>query len=140
GVDRLHPAKHGVVGDRIVAGSWAFGSVITGGDVTIEGIDPIYMRAVLDKLESAGAGIERVNGAVRVTGKARPHGIRVSTLPYPGCPTDLQPFVVALNAIASGTGMITENLFEGRWRFVQELIRLGASVRVDGHHALVIGV
>lgn len=140
GADELHPAEHDVVGDRIVAGSWAFGAVMTSGDVVVEGIDPAYLRAVLDKLECAGATIERDESSFRVRGPQRPVGIRVSTLPYPGFPTDLQPFVVALNALADGTGMITENLFEGRWRFVQELTRLGARVRVDGHHALVIGV
>lgn len=162
GVDRLHPVEHRVVGDRIVAGSWAFAAAITGGDVTVRGIDPQLLPHVFDHLRAAGAEVSFLPGShsadglvagiaaanehgaqqrgFRVIGPARPHSIRVATLPFPGFPTDLQPFAVALNAIADGVGLLTENLFEARWRFVHELARLGAEITIDGNHALVTGV
>ncbi|WGW10482.1 UDP-N-acetylglucosamine 1-carboxyvinyltransferase [Saxibacter everestensis] len=140
GAASLHPVDHEVVGDRIVAGSWAFAATMTGGDVRIDGVNPSHLDVVIEKLELAGATVETAEASLRVRGPKRPVGIRVSTLPYPGFPTDLQPFVIALNSIAEGSGMLTENLFEARWRFVRELARLGAKVRVDGHHALISGV
>ncbi|WAL40541.1 UDP-N-acetylglucosamine 1-carboxyvinyltransferase [Brevibacterium sp. BRM-1] len=143
GVARMHPVEHRCVGDRIVAGTWGFAAAITGGDVEVLGADPGLLPNVLDKLEAAGARVTELDaphGGFRVVGPARPHSIRVSTLPYPGFPTDLQPFVVALNAVADGEGLLTENLFEARWRFVSELARLGAQVSVDGNHALITGV
>lgn len=140
GVASLSPVEHAVVGDRIVAGTWAFGAALTGGDVTIHGVDPLTMEAPLEKLRQAGATIERGEKLIRVQGPERPHSIRVSTLPYPGFATDLQPFVITLDAVSDGIGMLTENLFEARWRFVNELSRLGAQVTIDGSHALVTGV
>ena len=95
---------------------------------------------VLDKLRAAGCRVDTAGGRLVVAGPRRPRAINVSTLPYPGFPTDLQPFVVALNAVAEGTGMVTENVFEARWGFTAELERLGASVRLDGHHALISGM
>ncbi len=105
----------------------------------IEGAEPGHLAVVLDKLRAAGCRIETEEGRFVVAGPERPRAINVSTLPYPGFPTDLQPFVVALNAVAEGSGMVTENVFEARWGFTAELERLGASVRLDGHHALVAG-
>jgi UDP-N-acetylglucosamine 1-carboxyvinyltransferase len=95
---------------------------------------------VLDKLTLAGAEVAALPDGFRVTGPERPRAIDVATLPYPGFPTDLQPFVITLDAVAHGAAMVTENLFEARFRFVQEVARLGAQVRVDGHHAFVRGV
>lgn len=145
GVARLHPVEHRCVGDRIVAGTWAFAAAITGGDVTVEGASLELLPIVADKLRDAGAEVadcatDNPGGAFRVRGTQRPRSIRVSTLPFPGFPTDLQPFVIALNAVADGVGLLTENLFEARWRFVNELARLGAEVSIDGNHALITGV
>ncbi|MCQ9384806.1 UDP-N-acetylglucosamine 1-carboxyvinyltransferase [Brevibacterium moorei] len=143
GVSELHPVTHRCVGDRIVAGSWAFAAVITGGSIEVHGAGTELLPHVFEKLETAGAVVERVEavgGGFRVTGPTRPHSVRISTLPYPGFPTDLQPFAIALNAVADGEGYVTENLFEARWRFVNELARLGAQVSVDGNHALITGV
>lgn len=145
GVERLSPVDHRCVGDRIVAGTWAFAAAITAGDVTVEGVSPDLLPIVVDKLRDAGAEVtetptDNPGGAFRVRGAARPHSIRVATLPFPGFPTDLQPFVIALNAVADGVGLLTENLFEARWRFVNELARLGAEVSIDGNHALITGV
>ncbi|MEX5300815.1 UDP-N-acetylglucosamine 1-carboxyvinyltransferase [Kocuria sabuli] len=139
GVASLHPVEHRTVPDRIVAGTWAFAAAVTGGTVRIEGAEPAHLAVVLDKLRAAGCRVDTDDGRFVVAGPARPRAINVSTLPYPGFPTDLQPFVVALNAVAEGSGMVTENVFEARWGFTAELERLGASVRLDGHHALVAG-
>lgn len=140
GVSDLRPAEHRVVPDRIVAGTWAFAAAITGGDIDIHNGEPGHLGMVLDKLRAAGASILEQKDGFRVVGPERPRPIDVATLPYPGFPTDLQPFVVTLASVADGVSMITENLFEARFRFVQEIARLGAQVKVDGHHALVRGV
>lgn len=140
GVERLRPVEHRVVPDRIVAGTWAFAAAMTHGDVHIDDVEPEHLVVVLDKLRQAGCAIDATETSLHVVGPERPEAINVSTMPYPGFPTDLQPFVVALNSIATGSGMVTENVFEARWGFTSELARLGAVVHLDGHHALVRGV
>jgi UDP-N-acetylglucosamine 1-carboxyvinyltransferase len=139
GVERLHPTEHTVVPDRIVTGTWAVAAVMTRGDITIVGGRADHLEIVLDKLSSAGATIDIADAGLRVAMSGRPRAFDVVTLPYPGFPTDLQPMVVALNAIAEGTAMVTENVYEARFMFVNELARLGADVRTDGHHAVVRG-
>ena len=139
GVDALRPTEHVVVPDRIVSGTWAVAATMTQGDVTITNSRPEHLEIVLDKLSWAGARLSVVDGGMRVTMQERPRAFDVVTLPYPGFPTDLQPMVVALNAVADGTAMITENVFESRFMFVNELARLGADVRTEGHHASVRG-
>ncbi|MDQ1286861.1 MAG: UDP-N-acetylglucosamine 1-carboxyvinyltransferase [Actinomycetota bacterium] len=140
GVDRLGPVEHRVVPDRIVAGTWAFAAAVTGGDLEIRNGETGHLGMVLDKLETSGSVVSVLPDGFRVTGPKRPRAIDVATLPYPGFPTDLQPFVITLDAVSDGAAMVTENLFEARFRFVQEIARLGAQVKVDGHHALVHGV
>lgn len=140
GVERLAAVEHRVVPDRIVAGTWAFAAAMTGGDVVVHNGEAGHLGMVLDKLDQAGAKITEFFDGFRVEGPPRPRSVDVATLPYPGFPTDLQPFVIAMDAIADGAAMVTENLFEARFRFVQEVARLGANVRVDGHHALVRGI
>jgi UDP-N-acetylglucosamine 1-carboxyvinyltransferase len=139
GVERLHPTEHTVVPDRIVTGTWAVAAVMTQGDITIVGGRADHLEIVLDKLSSAGATIDIADEGLRVAMSGRPRAFDVVTLPYPGFPTDLQPMVVALNAVAEGTAMVTENVYEARFMFVNELARLGADVRTDGHHAVVRG-
>ena len=140
GVTGLAPTEHRVIGDRIVGATWAFSAAMTRGEVTVRGVDPHHLDLVLDKLRSAGA--ETVTGVedftVRMDG--RPRSVDFVTLPYPGFATDLQPMAIALSAVADGTSMITENVFESRFRFVDEMVRLGADARTDGHHAVVRGV
>lgn len=140
GVEELRPVEHRVVPDRIVAGTWAFAAAITGGEIEVRHADASALAVVLDKLVQAGCEVETGQDSFTVKGPARPEPINVSTLPYPGFPTDLQPFVVTLNAVSTGSGMVTENVFEARWGFTSELARLGAVVRLDGHHALIQGV
>lgn len=139
GVDELDPVEHTTVGDRIVAGTWAVAAAITQGDITVRRANADHLTIALDKLETAGAVITVLDDGFRVEMDHRPRAVDIVTLPYPGFPTDLQPQFIALNAISEGAALVTENLFEARFRFVQELARLGASVRTDGHHALVRG-
>jgi len=139
GVPALRPVEHHVVGDRIAAGTFAFAAAVTGGDVLVRGVDPRHLSIVLDTLRAAGAVVDTELAAMRVRGPQRPAAVDVATLPYPGFPTDLQPFALVLDAVAAGSAMVTENMFEARFHTAQELARLGADVRVDGHHALVRG-
>jgi UDP-N-acetylglucosamine 1-carboxyvinyltransferase len=139
GVDRLTPVEHATVTDRIVAGTWAFAAAIVGGDLTVHGGRTGHLDIVLDKLGSAGAAVEDTGTGFRVGVERRLDAFDVVTLPYPGFPTDLQPFAMALAAVSDGTAMITENVFEARFMFAQELARLGADLRTDGHHAVVRG-
>ena len=140
GVEQLHPVDHIAIPDRIVTGTWAFAAAITQGDITIHNARPTDLELPLDKLVSAGAVVTTTSDGLRVKMSRRPSAIDVSTLPYPGFPTDLQPFAITLNAIAEGDALVTENVFEGRFMFVNELLRLGAKIKVDGHHASIIGI
>ncbi|HXT46746.1 MAG TPA: UDP-N-acetylglucosamine 1-carboxyvinyltransferase [Pseudonocardiaceae bacterium] len=141
GVDALSPTEHRVLGDRIVGATWAFAAAMTRGDVTVRGVDPHHLDLVLEKLRLAGAEVDLSwPDGFRVVMPGRPTAVDFVTLPYPGFATDLQPMAIALSAIAEGTSMITENVFEARFRFVEEMIRLGADARTDGHHAVVRGI
>ena len=140
GVDRLHPTEHRVIGDRIVAATWGIAAAMTRGDISVTGVDPAHLQLVLHKLHDAGATVTQDDNGFRVTQYERPKALNVATLPFPGFPTDLQPMAIGLAAIADGTSMITENVFEARFRFVEEMIRLGADARTDGHHAVVRGI
>ena len=139
GVPSLRPVRHATVTDRIVAGTWAFATAIAGGELTVSGGRAHHLDIVLDKLVSGGARVDLVDAGFRVTVDRRLTAFDVVTLPYPGFPTDLQPFALALASVSDGTAMVTENVFEARFMFAQELARLGADLRTDGHHAIVRG-
>lgn len=139
GVEKLSPTNHEVIGDRIVAGTWAYAAVMTQGDITVSGIAPRHLHLPLSKLRSAGADIETYENGFRVRMNERPKSVDYQTLPFPGFPTDLQPMAIGLSAIADGTAVITENVFESRFRFVDEMLRLGADAQVDGHHVVIRG-
>ncbi len=153
GVETMSPTTHRTVGDRIVAGTWAFGAVMTRGDVVVRGVHAANLQLALDKLTDAGASVEELPdtpvgdgepavGAVpafRVVMPGRPTAVDVVTLPYPGFATDLLPMAIGLGAVAAGASLITENIFDGRFMFVNEMSRLGADIRTDGHHAVVRG-
>lgn len=139
GVDRLHPAEHDVVGDRIVAGTWAYAAAMTQGDVTVGGISPKHLHLPLQKLRLAGAEVETYENGFRVVMDRRASAVDYQTLPFPGFPTDLQPMAIGLAAVADGMSVITENVFESRFRFVDEMLRLGADASVDGHHVVLRG-
>ena len=140
GVKELQPARHATLPDRIVAGTWAFAAAITQGDITINGGIAEHLELPLEKLVEAGAVITTTPNGFRVKMDKRPRAVDVATLPYPGFATDLQPFVITMNAIAQGNSIVTENVFEGRFMFVNELLRLGAQIHVDGHHASIHGI
>ena len=140
GVDKLNPTHHRTITDRIIAGTWAFAAAMTQGDITIHGARADHMEVMLDKLASAGAIITSTADGVRVKMDHRPRAVDVATLPYPGFATDLLPFIIAMNAIADGHAIVTENVFESRFMFVNELARLGAQITVDGHHASIDGI
>ncbi len=139
GVEALTPTRHATVADRIVAGTFAVAAVMSRGDIIVRGGRAQHLEIALDKLVSAGASVETCPSGFRVVMSERPRAVDVVTLPYPGFPTDLQPQTIALAAVSDGAAMITENVFEARFRFIQELRRLGADVRTDGHHAVVRG-
>jgi UDP-N-acetylglucosamine 1-carboxyvinyltransferase len=139
GVEGLAPTQHHAVADRIVAGTWAMAAVATKGDVTVRGAKAAHLEIALDKLVRSGADVEVRADGFRVSMSERPKSFDVVTLPYPGLATDLQPQAIALLSIAEGTAMITENLFEARFMFCDEISRMGADVRTDGHHAVVRG-
>jgi UDP-N-acetylglucosamine 1-carboxyvinyltransferase len=140
GVERLHPVEHRVVPDRLEAGTYAIAGAITGGDVTITGCHPEHLRMELTKLEAAGCDVERGDGWMRLKGPKRPEAIDFATLPYPGFHTDMQPQMVALLSLATGTSVITENLYDARYRYVGELHRMGADISIEAQHAIIRGV
>lgn len=140
GVDELHPATHRTVPDRIVAGTWAIGAVMTRGDVRVRDARADHLERVLQRLEDMGASVTTHDDGFSVAIDRRPTARDVVTLPYPGFPTDLQPMAIALGAVADGHSMLTENVFEGRFMFANELLRLGASIQVDGHHCSIHGI
>ena len=140
GVKELKPTDHTTITDRIIAGTWAFAAAMTQGDITIRGGRADHMEVMLEKLTSAGAIITSTQDGIRVQMNQRPKAIDVATLPYPGFATDLLPFIIGMNAVADGHSIVTENVFESRFMFVNELMRLGAQITVDGHHASIDGI
>jgi UDP-N-acetylglucosamine 1-carboxyvinyltransferase len=140
GVKELKPTDHTTITDRIIAGTWAFAAAMTRGDITIHGGRADHMEVMLEKLTSAGAIVTSTQDGIRVQMNQRPKAIDVATLPYPGFATDLLPFIIGMNAIAEGHSIVTENVFESRFMFVNELMRLGAQITVDGHHASIDGI
>ncbi|HYZ92025.1 MAG TPA: UDP-N-acetylglucosamine 1-carboxyvinyltransferase [Actinomycetota bacterium] len=139
GVDGLRAASLDVMPDRLEAGTFLLAARATGGDVTVTSIDPSHLEIVLTKLEETGAVIETGTDRVRIQADGRPKATDISTLPYPGFPTDLQPIAVAMLARADGLSIVTENIFDARFFYTDELARMGADVRVEGHYAVVRG-
>ncbi|HZB02853.1 MAG TPA: UDP-N-acetylglucosamine 1-carboxyvinyltransferase [Actinomycetota bacterium] len=140
GTDRFGPVAHTVIPDRIEAATFAVAACATRGDVVLRGARADHLDLVLAKLDEAGARVSVEEAGVRVSMEDRPRSVDLVTLPYPGFPTDLQPPIMAVLATAEGTSIITENVFESRFMFVDELNRMGADIRTEGHHAVVRGV
>jgi UDP-N-acetylglucosamine 1-carboxyvinyltransferase len=141
GVERLHGGEHSVVADRIETGTFLVAAAMTGGRIVARNARPHTLDAVLDKLREAGARIELDEESITLDMQGRrPRAVDIVTAPHPGFPTDMQAQFMALNCIAEGTGIINETIFENRFMHVQELLRLGAEIRVDGHTAVVRGV
>lgn len=139
-LDDLHPCEHTTVGDRIEAGTFLAGGALTGGPVTVRGVDPSYLRMAIMKLRAMGCTVETGEDWVTVTRTGDLTSTDIQTLPHPGFPTDLQAQFMLLAALAEGTSMITENVFENRFMFAAELMRMGADITIDDHHALIRGV
>lgn len=136
----LHPVTHRTVGDRIEAGTFVAMGGLVGGPVTVRGFDPRHLGLVLKKYELMGLDIERLPDGVTVS-RARPlTPTDIQTLPFPGFPTDMQAQTMCLLALAGGSCVVTENVFENRFMFASELQRMGASITIEGHHAIVHGV
>ncbi len=139
GVERLHGASHRIVPDRIEAGTFLCAVAATGGDITLRQAAPDTLGAVLDKLQDAGLEITTGPDWIRARMAGRPRATGFRTSEYPGFPTDMQAQLMALNTLAEGTAVITENIFENRYMHVQELCRMGADIEIDGHTAVVKG-
>jgi UDP-N-acetylglucosamine 1-carboxyvinyltransferase len=140
GVDELHPTQHTVVPDRVVAATFIAAVGIAGGDVTVADARPDHMEMLLRKVAQMGVHTEMTPQGLRASVSQRLMATDVATLPYPGVATDYSPLLVAMLTGADGVGILTENLFSGRFRYVEELRRMGADIRTEGHHAVVRGV
>jgi UDP-N-acetylglucosamine 1-carboxyvinyltransferase len=141
GVERLHGAEHSVVPDRIETGTFLVAAAMTGGHVTATHARPDTLDALVDKLKQAGATIDCTADSVTLDMRGRrPKALNITTAPHPAFPTDMQAQFMAMNCIADGVGVITETIFENRFMHVQELLRLGADIRIEGHTAIVRGV
>ena len=140
GVERLEPISYEVIPDRIEAATYLCALAICGGELHLENARAEHMEMLLRKLEEMGMHISEGDGAVRAKVTERLKSADVSTLPYPGLATDYKPFLVAALSVASGAGMVTENIFAGRFRYVDELVRMGAEIKAEGRHAVVRGV
>jgi UDP-N-acetylglucosamine 1-carboxyvinyltransferase len=139
GVTALHGADHEVIPDRIETGTYLIAGAMTGGDIQVERCRPGHLEALLVKLRESGAEIQEGKESIRLRAPARLKGINVRTCPHPGFPTDMQAQFVALMAVAEGTSVITETVFESRFMHVEELRRMGADIRVEGNRAMVTG-
>ena len=140
GVDALVPADHAAIPDRIETGTWAAVAVATRGEVSLENARPDHLDLFLQKLADAGAEVVMTEQGLRVSQAGRARAIDFVTLPYPGVATDFQPILMAMLATADGTSIATENVFESRFLYVDELRRMGADIRTEGHHAVIRGV
>ena len=142
GVEELHPVTHRVVGDRIEAGTFIVAGALMAGEKGLEvtGFDPQHLGMVIKKFELMGIDIDRIEGGLRVHCAASIKPVDIQTLPFPGFPTDMQAQAMVLSALAQGDSIITENIFENRFMFASELVRMGAEIRVEAHHALIHGV
>jgi len=138
--DSLHAVHHEVVNDRVQAATYIAAVAVCGGDVFVRGARSDHMEMLLNRYAEMGVSITPQSDGLRVAASARLHSINFATLPYPGIATDYKPLLVAMLAVADGTGIATENLYPGRFRYIEELSKLGADIRIDGHHAVIRGV
>ncbi len=140
GVDRLHATEYAIIPDQIEAGTFMFAAAATKGDVTVKNVIPKHLEATSAKLLEVGCEVEEFDDAVRVVSSKPMHHTQVTTLAYPGFPTDMQPQMSVLLGIAQGTSTVTESIFENRFRYVDELTRMGANIKVESSIAIINGV
>jgi UDP-N-acetylglucosamine 1-carboxyvinyltransferase len=139
GVAKLHGARHRIIPDRIEAATFIIAGALTGGDLNVAGCDPNHLGALLEKLNEVGVKTARTGDSVRVMGDDPPKAADMVTEEYPGFPTDVQAQYMALATQADGTSIITENIFENRFMHAQELVRMGANIKIEGRRAVVRG-
>ncbi|MCI8464793.1 MAG: UDP-N-acetylglucosamine 1-carboxyvinyltransferase [Lachnospiraceae bacterium] len=140
GVQKLHGTTYSIIPDQIEAGTFMFAAAMTKGDVTVKNVIPRHLEAISAKLKEMGCEVIEFDDAVRVVCKSRLHYTHVKTLPYPGFPTDMQPQIAVALSLAEGTSMVTESIFENRFKYVDELARMGANVKVESNVAVISGV
>lgn len=140
GVERLHGTDYSIIPDMIEAGTYMIAAAATKGDILIKNVIPKHLEAVSAKLAEIGCDIQEFDDSVRVIAKARLSHTHVKTLPYPGFPTDMQPQITTLLALSEGTSVVTESVFENRFKFVDELARMGATIKIEGNTAIIDGV
>ena len=140
GVEKLHSTEYSIIPDQIEAGTYMFAAACTGGDVTVRNVIPKHLEATISKLLEIGCDIEEFDTAVRVKAPARLSCANVKTLPYPGYPTDMQPQIGVALSMAEGTSIVTESIFENRFKYLDELARMGAVSKVEGNTAVISGV
>ncbi len=140
GVEKLHSCTYSVIPDQIEAGTFMYAAAITGGDILVRNVIPKHLESISAKLEEIGCRIEEFDDAVRVMASGRLQPTHIKTLPYPGYPTDMQPQAGVALALADGVSTITESIFENRFKYVDELTRMGANIRVEGNTAIIDGV
>ncbi|MCC8028348.1 MAG: UDP-N-acetylglucosamine 1-carboxyvinyltransferase [Lachnospiraceae bacterium] len=139
GVESLHGAEYSIIPDQIEAGTFMFAAAATGGDVLVRNVIPKHLEATTAKLLEVGCRVEEFDDAVRVTVTRSLHHTQVTTLPYPGFPTDMQPQMGVVLGLSSGTSTITESIFENRFKYVDELAKMGANIKVEGNIAIIYG-
>ena len=139
GVERLHGTEYTIIPDQIEAGTFMFAAAVTKGDVTVRNVIPKHLESISAKLLEIGCEIEESDDAVRVVATGRLDHTHVKTLPYPGFPTDMQPQITVALGLATGTSIVTESIFENRFKYVDEIIRMGANIKVEGNTAIITG-
>lgn len=140
GVERLHGTEYFIIPDQIEAGTFMMAAAVTKGDVMVRNVIPKHLEAISAKLLEMGCEVVEFDDALRVVGKPRMRHTQVKTLPYPGFPTDMQPQMAVALALAEGTSIVTESIFENRFKYVDELSRMGASIKVEGNVAVIDGI
>ena len=140
GVKQLHGCNYSIIPDQIEAGSYMVAAAITKGDVTLRNVTPKHLEPITAKLRAAGCDIEEYDDALRIRRTGDLHPLKVKTMPHPGFPTDMQPLMTTLLTLADGTSIVTEGIWENRFRYVDELLRMGANIQVDGQVAVIEGV
>lgn len=140
GVKSLHKTEYSIIPDQIEAGTFMFAAAVTGGDIILKNVIPKHLEATSAKIMELGCQVHEYDDAVRIVAPQKLQGTHVKTMPYPGFPTDMQPQIAVSLAIADGTSIVTESIFENRFRYVDELARMGASVKVEGNVAVISGV
>ena len=140
GVERLHKTEYAIIPDQIEAGTFMFAAAATKGDVTVKNVIPKHLEAISAKLLEIGCQVEEFDDSVRVIANSRLTHTQVKTLPYPGFPTDMQPQMVVILGLSEGTSIVKESIFENRFKYVDELTKMGANIKVESNTAIIDGV